>query len=178
MQKISGKALDRKAFTLIELLVVVAIIGILAAVGVVAYNGYTTAAKNNAVKQIHKNVAKFMSAEIMKCSIGGEVVLNKLVSNTPTPQADLCPRVSSWTDQNSQFISRAFEYHFKAEKWENPHSIGFTGVSTCGVDVNRKNVSGNLGLTCIQNDFWGKRFLIGTNVSEKGEKMFSTLGVE
>ena len=30
-----------KAFTLIELLVVVAIIGILAAVGVVVHNGYT-----------------------------------------------------------------------------------------------------------------------------------------
>ena len=40
-----------KGFTLIELLVVVAIIGILASVGVVAYNGYTESAKKAGVHQ-------------------------------------------------------------------------------------------------------------------------------
>jgi len=41
-----------KGFTLIELLVVVAIIGILAAIGVVSFGGFTGSAKINATKQI------------------------------------------------------------------------------------------------------------------------------
>ena len=62
--------IKQKAFTLIELLVVVAIIGILAAVGVVAYNGYTGAAKVSAAKTNYKNVVKQMRAELTKCNAG------------------------------------------------------------------------------------------------------------
>ena len=58
------------AFTLIELLVVVAIIGILAAVGVVAYNGYTTSAKATNTKSNHKLVASFIQSELKKCDMG------------------------------------------------------------------------------------------------------------
>ena len=58
-----------KAFTLIELLVVVAIIGILAAVGVVAYNGYTIAAKKAVVKSNWKTSVKYLGNEFAKCGM-------------------------------------------------------------------------------------------------------------
>ena len=61
---------NNKGFTLIELLVVVAIIGILAAVGTVAYQGYTSGAKKNATKSNHASVVKFIAAELAKCSMG------------------------------------------------------------------------------------------------------------
>ena len=61
--------MKQKGFTLIELLVVVAIIGTLAAIGLVAYDGYTSNAKKNASLTIHQQVVKYITNEIMKCQI-------------------------------------------------------------------------------------------------------------
>ena len=60
----------QKGFTLIELLVVVAIIGILAAVGVVAYNGYTTSAKKRVTEANHKLIVIYTQSELAKCMMG------------------------------------------------------------------------------------------------------------
>jgi type IV pilus assembly protein PilA len=81
------EAMDKKGFTLIELLVVVAIIGILAAVGVVAYNGYTAGAKRNAVIATSKNLQKLIQNTFALCDIqGGKVKVGTGEINCNAPQ--------------------------------------------------------------------------------------------
>ena len=81
------KDTKKKAFTLIELLIVVAIIGILAGVGVPMYNGYMATAKVQSSATNHANVKSFVAATLTKCSSGSAYVMlgssNRQCSQTP-----------------------------------------------------------------------------------------------
>ena len=65
----------QKAFTLIELLVVVAIIGILAAVGVTTFNGFQEKAKKNTTIANHKLIVKYIQNEWIKCGLGDTSIM-------------------------------------------------------------------------------------------------------
>ena len=62
--------MKRKAFTLIELLVVVAIIGILAAVGVTTFNGFQEKARKSVAKSNFKLIERTLNKEITACLLG------------------------------------------------------------------------------------------------------------
>ena len=158
--------IKQKGFTLIELLVVVAIIGILAAVGVVAYNGYTSSAKKNAAKNQHKTIVKFIQNEIMKCTVGEPLILKRISSGNIINQSDLCSKVNNITKGNNSYsVVEAFDYHFKAIGYKNVYEQQWYATSVCSVKGNNVyNNYGSGGGTCITRQL-NDEIIVGTNVS-------------
>ena len=114
--------MKQKAFTLIELLVVVAIIGILAAVGVVAYNGYTGAAKVSATKMNHSKVVTHVKSVIAQCKLDPSGKFD-LGLNDETPCSNI------YTSDATQL----FVLWTQRNKMTNPYN----GYGCCGHASNR-----------------------------------------
>jgi len=155
--------MKNNGFTLIELLVVVAIIGILASIGVVAYNGYTTNAKKNSLISRQNIALKFLTAEFEKCNIGEKLYLNG------STNFDQCTRVLNPGKSTTRNLAKVTVNHFNnIMGWKNTVDNTKPG-STQG---NLKNCE--LGSICIDG-YVSDRILVIANYNDNPNDFVSNL---
>ena len=155
--------MKNNGFTLIELLVVVAIIGILASIGVVAYNGYTTNAKKNSLISRQNIALKFLTAEFEKCNIGEKLYLNG------STNFDQCTRVLNPGKSTTRNLAKVTVNDFNnIMGWKNTVDNTKPG-STQG---NLKNCE--LGSICIDG-YVSDRILVIANYNDNPNDFVSNL---
>ncbi len=110
------KPSNKNGFTLIELLIVVGIIGVLAAVGVPAYQGYIADAKVKVTLENHARMKSFMQATVFKCAAGAANVV--LPGGIGSIRQQIIPCSS-----DAYTWSQKFYYYFEGIGFRNPHNL-------------------------------------------------------
>ena len=155
--------LNKKGFTLIELLIVVAIIGVLAAVGIPAYQGYILDAKVKASTENHARIKSFMAASVTQCATG------KIVKLPGYTQVDCRNRT-----YNSNYWRGRFINYFNNAGFKNPHSTTNNAARSCSTY--------SKGYTCIYAS--GSNLYVRTypgdpnNAASNGTLLNDTVAIE
>jgi type IV pilus assembly protein PilA len=125
-----------KAFTLIELLVVVAIIGILAAVGIVSFSGFTNTAKKNVAIANYNSMVKWITMQSGFCEIDSNYNVAVLTwPDCKTKTNSSC----KWMSSNLEYAVEHLDWEFACLGIQNPYNNVVHDINT--------GVSGNLPVT-------------------------------
>ena len=138
-----------RGFTLIELLVVVAIIGILAAIGVVSFGGFTGSAKINATKANHAQAIKSISAELKKCEIQGGSLSLMSTSGSATVNSVTCAKSSTTTAA----MVTAFVNHFNNSKFTNPYDPTLGAFATSGSTIGQTVITSSSATITLTTNY-------------------------
>jgi prepilin-type N-terminal cleavage/methylation domain-containing protein len=104
----------KKGFTLIELLIVVAIIGILAGVGIPMYNGYMAESKLNATESNFNIIAENTNILLFDCQLKGSITVLANDGKNGELRTFICK------NENTNSIANLFIDHFHYQGFKNP----------------------------------------------------------
>jgi len=143
----------QKGFSLVELLVVVAIIGVLAGVGIVGYQSYTDSAKSRVAVANFNSVKRFVETELTLLNNNIQTVSGAISASSSDCTASSLSPYTVYSESMTDFargLSCYFATNGYGNQFKNPYdAAGGNGVlfNASNADIKKGNINIRVGLT-------------------------------